>query len=232
VKQGDTYRLVSFDVGNFRQAWRDGEEVLLIIEVFKDGRGYYSIMNFSLNQSVDVQVLGEPVLVAFDEPGAKEEEIKGYGIDRRNIIGYSIYRNDKRLNDQVLERGDYSMERNVHIRPVFRGGYETVYSSQSLCHSSIDAKSLPTVLKVLPNPFTESIVLSYYIPRANKVELQIYDVSGRLIRRVCSEMCNPGHHVSVWDATDDTGKSVPVGIYFARFTTSDYESIKKLILLR
>ncbi len=118
-------------------------------------------MNFSLDQSVGVRVLGEPVLVAFDEPGAKEQVAKEYGIDSGSIIGYSIYRIDKRLNDQVLERGDYSMDRNVSIRPVFRGGYETVYSSQGPCHSSLYVKSLPTVLEVSPNPFTESIVLSY-----------------------------------------------------------------------
>jgi len=232
ARQGDVYRLISFDVGNFKQPWHDGEEVMLIIEALKEGRAYFSVVDFSLDAGMDIQGLSEVVFVPICESVLEKEVMKWHGIDNNTIIGYSIYRANKRLNEQVLEWGNSSRECSVHVRLVIRGGYETVYSSQVLNDSSLDSESFPTALTVSPNPFIGSTALSYYIPQSNRVELQIYDVSGRLVQSLIDEMCNPGHHMLVWDATDDAGKTVPVGIYFVRFATSDYERIEKLILLR
>jgi hypothetical protein len=67
---------------------------------------------------------------------------------------------------------------------------------------------------VFPNPFQRSVgVLFVDLPR-NGVRLDIFDVSGRLVRSL-EHPGSAGEAVVVWDGRDAAGNSVPDGVYFA-----------------
>ena len=73
-----------------------------------------------------------------------------------------------------------------------------------------------TTIRILPNtpnPFRESTDLLFEIGRAGNVELSIYDISGRLIRRWTLNASSPGIHSVRWDGTNDAGESVASGVY-------------------
>lgn len=78
-----------------------------------------------------------------------------------------------------------------------------------------------------PNPFNPVTRISYYVPKAEFVELTVYDVAGKLVAELVSSVKQAGEHVVEWDA-----RGMPSGIYFYRLQVSDFSQTKKVILLK
>ena len=56
---------------------------------------------------------------------------------------------------------------------------------------------------------------------ATGVELAVYDVAGRLQKRLDSRaIAVPGSYSVAWDGTDENGRRVPAGVYFYRLVTA------------
>ncbi|KPK70592.1 hypothetical protein AMJ87_08640 [candidate division WOR_3 bacterium SM23_60] len=106
-----------FDVGNFVSAWQPGEALIVIIEAVKQGSAYCAVVDCALDDANDIQELGMVELVPIHEV-------------QDNVIGYSMYRNGERVNEEILVA--FPAEEGVVVRPVIKGGYETVYGSQSV----------------------------------------------------------------------------------------------------
>ncbi len=83
-----------------------------------------------------------------------------------------------------------------------------------------------------PNPFNPATTISYQIPRAGHVELNIYDVSGRLVRKLVDSQKSEGLHSVEWNGKDNSSRSVSSGIYFYRMKSSDFVETKRMVLLR
>jgi hypothetical protein len=84
-----------------------------------------------------------------------------------------------------------------------------------------------------PNPFNPSTTISYYLPESCPVTLEIYDVSGRLVRRLLDrEMKESGLHGTAWDGHDAKGNRVQSGLYFYRIEAGKRTLSKKMVLLR
>jgi hypothetical protein len=67
-----------------------------------------------------------------------------------------------------------------------------------------------------PNPFRDAAVIRYASPSESLVSLEIYDLSGRLVRSLLDDEVPPGYHSVIWDGRDDAGAEVGSGVYFAR----------------
>jgi glucose/arabinose dehydrogenase len=84
-----------------------------------------------------------------------------------------------------------------------------------------------------PNPFSDQTALRFDLPVASKVDLVIYDVRGRLVRRAIDNRTMPaGRHGWVWNGKSDAGASVGAGIYFYRLQTPQYSATKKTVISR
>jgi len=84
-----------------------------------------------------------------------------------------------------------------------------------------------------PNPFNPSTTIAFELPRATEVSLDIYDLQGRLVRRLLDE--SPyisGNHKQVWDGRNAGGQTTASGVYFYRFTAGDQKRVGKLTLLK
>jgi serine protease AprX len=64
------------------------------------------------------------------------------------------------------------------------------------------------------------------------VTLTIYDVSGRLVRRLADGPRPPGDHVVAWDGLDDRGIAVATGVYYYRVSVGGSSASKKVVLIR
>jgi hypothetical protein len=75
--------------------------------------------------------------------------------------------------------------------------------------------------------------IAFGITRTEKVEVKIYDVTGRLVRTVADRIF-PAHqeHVVTWDGTNDSGRPVARGVYFYQLRTPSFTSQKKVTVLR
>jgi hypothetical protein len=63
------------------------------------------------------------------------------------------------------------------------------------------------------------------------VEVAIYSVNGRLVRRISEVMCS-GESSLTWDGRDDGGARAASGVYFARVKAEEDTGKGKLVLVR
>jgi hypothetical protein len=91
-------------------------------------------------------------------------------------------------------------------------------------------------LAALPNPFNPRTDLAFSLPQAGRVRVDLYDVSGRRLRRLADGEFTAGDHRLPWDGRDDRGHYQPSGVYFARLeltgATGPRLGMAKLILVR
>jgi len=84
------------------------------------------------------------------------------------------------------------------------------------------AKGLPPAelasldLHNAPNPFNPSTVFKFNLARAGRVEVRIYDASGRLIQELDGGTMSAGPRQLTWNGRDLRGAGVASGVYFYR----------------
>ncbi len=233
ARQDDQYRLISFDVGNFRQPWMNGKEMVLIIEATKHGKGYFAVVDFALDQGVDIQrVPGDVVLMPIPDPIATGNTIQWSRIDNDNVVGYSLYRDGNRVNDKVLARNEYRLEGDIVVKPVIKGGYETVYGSRGMQSSPKENIPISYAFNIHPNPFVRQTRIDYALPKQTSVEIVIYDVAGRKIKTLVSEIQKTGYYSMTWDGVDGRSRRISSGIYFIRFVAAEFQTYDKILFVK
>lgn len=83
-----------------------------------------------------------------------------------------------------------------------------------------------------PNPFNSQTVISFSLAAPSRVELAIFDISGRLVRNLLTDKLNYGNHRIIWDGKNNDGRDVASGTYLYRLNSGDKSTAKKMILLR
>ncbi len=84
-----------------------------------------------------------------------------------------------------------------------------------------------------PNPFNPRTTLSFDLAQTGRVELGVYDLQGRRVRVLVSEMLPAGRHEVMWDGLDNRGRALSSGLYFARALLPDGSTAaRKLTLVR
>ncbi len=87
-------------------------------------------------------------------------------------------------------------------------------------------------LQNYPNPFSPVTTIRYSIAGVERVEIAIFDVGGRRVRTLVSEVKAPGAYTAVWDGRNDAGAPVAPGIHFCRMKAGTFGSVKKMLLVR
>jgi hypothetical protein len=83
-----------------------------------------------------------------------------------------------------------------------------------------------------PNPFNPTTTISFTLEQSSRVSLQVFDVSGRVVRDLASEALGPGYHHRHWDGRDNAGRRVASGVYFYRLAVGDFSQVRKMVMLK
>jgi parallel beta-helix repeat protein len=90
-----------------------------------------------------------------------------------------------------------------------------------------------------PNPFNPSTKIKYATPFVSNVSLEIYDITGRVVKSFEVNAQNSGNYEFVWDGTNITGSRVASGIYFYKLKAQSlegngkvFEKTAKLLLMK
>lgn len=83
-----------------------------------------------------------------------------------------------------------------------------------------------------PNPFFSSTVINYALPKKSKIELEIYDKSGRQIAILLNKEQKSGYYTVNWDIKDVSKNKLPNGVYFYQLKTGDFTETKKMVIVR
>ncbi len=89
-----------------------------------------------------------------------------------------------------------------------------------------------SILDINPNPFCTKTHIYYDIAVQTSVEIVVYDVSGRQVKTLLSGEHAPGCYSTVWDGTDDIGRTLPSGIYFIKLEAGNHCAQNKILLIK
>jgi hypothetical protein len=83
-----------------------------------------------------------------------------------------------------------------------------------------------------PNPFNGSTVIEFELPQDALVDLDIYDIGGRLVKKLGSRLYPAGENSIIWDGRNNYNENVSSGIYLFRFSSGNTVEIKQMTLLK
>jgi len=92
------------------------------------------------------------------------------------------------------------------------------------------SSEVPSAFKVYqnyPNPFNPETKIKFDVPEKSFVSLKVYDVSGKEIANVFSGNVNAGKFEANWNASEYS-----TGVYFMKFASDKYSSVKKIVLAK
>lgn len=90
----------------------------------------------------------------------------------------------------------------------------------------------PVALEPLaPNPCVTGTAIAYTLAVPDRVDLAVFDVAGRRIRRLPSGLATAGRHVTRWDVRNDTGARVAAGVYVIALQTGGRTECRRVVVL-
>lgn len=161
-----------------------------------------------------------------------ETRVDMYEVEKRTESGrYRVYRKIEPLrtverHQEYLVTDDWSGRNVVYYR------LRKVTSDGTVLFSDEVPIGLEAILNFglednVPNPFTDSTEVRYTLTKRTRVELIVYDMSGREVAELVHERQAPGEYSVRFDATD-----LPGGMYFYKMKTDAGSLTKKMYLAR
>jgi hypothetical protein len=98
--------------------------------------------------------------------------------------------------------------------------YEILFPNQLVMHSAY------------PNPFNPSTTINYNIPYDSNVMITIKDIRGRVVSTLYNNYYYHGKGSKRWDGKDNSGSSLPTGIYMYNIQTDREIKTGKILLLK
>jgi hypothetical protein len=114
--------------------------------------------------------------------------------------------------------------------------FNNVQSAYGKYAEARPARILPNMFDLrpnYPNPFRTITTIRYSIPIETRVDLCVYNLQGRLMRRIINaQKTDPGFYKAIWDGKDDFGRSVASGPYVYRLVSPQTVKTHIMILAR
>ena len=111
--------------------------------------------------------------------------------------------------------------------------YNPVYiSTMSDASNGIDSPFSYNLQQNYPNPFNPETTIEYEIAKTGHTTLQVFDISGRLVKQLVNGVTKEGSNEATWDGTNESGQSVGSGVYLYRLTAPEFMSTRKMLLSR
>jgi hypothetical protein len=98
---------------------------------------------------------------------------------------------------------------------------------------AISTPALPvTLYQNHPNPFNPQTVIRFYLPEAQEISLEVYDVAGERVARLAEGKREKGYHEVTWDGRSGAGTVCSAGVYFSRLVAGKSTISRKMVIMR
>jgi hypothetical protein len=89
------------------------------------------------------------------------------------------------------------------------------------------------LMPLRPNPLSSAARLGFVLPVRAATDLAVYDASGRLVRRLVSQVLDAGAHAITWDGLDSAGRLTPSGVYLLELVQpGQLRAVQKATIVR
>ncbi|MFC1493471.1 T9SS type A sorting domain-containing protein [candidate division KSB1 bacterium] len=90
-----------------------------------------------------------------------------------------------------------------------------------------------TLLQNYPNPFNPSTTISFSLPKAERVTVEIFNMLGQKVRTLVSnDLRAPGTNRIVFDGLNDSGGRLASGVYIYRLRSGNFTKSKKMVMIK
>jgi len=105
---------------------------------------------------------------------------------------------------------------------------------ENLIITSIGDQSKPNQdgINVFPNPATSEVSVSFKLENESNIGVNIYDVTGKLIRQLFEGKQGAGEKTMVWDGNIENGRRADTGIYLIKIEAGNQTMVSKVSLVR
>ncbi len=159
-------------------------------------------------------------------------DLAGYRVALRDTAADSVYYFDIRdvgldpgpVQEHVLDSIAHSLPIQVSVSAYDDNYNESIFTEEVLVEAPVVAVNgavVPTSARLhpaLPNPASRTTLLRFELPRPGRVVLEIFDIEGRLVRRLLADRLGAGAGSASWDAMDHRSQLAPAGVYLARLS--------------
>jgi len=92
-----------------------------------------------------------------------------------------------------------------------------------------------TLLPNYPNPFNPETWIPYQLKEAAEVKLMLYDVRGRVVRRLAignqpAGVYRSRDRAAYWDGRNERGQFVATGVYFCTLAAGDFSATRRMLV--
>ena len=150
------------------------------------------------------------------------DDFSAFVIDSFRVYRVGDFDNDGK--DEIYGR-NYTNDENNRKEIWGDGG-----TSASTPYETIPSKY--TLNQNYPNPFNPNTIINYQVQLSGDIELSIFDIKGRKIRKLVNEQKPVGDYQIKWDGTNDSGAPLSSGQYFYQLKVGYFTSTKKMVLLK
>ncbi|MBN1504981.1 MAG: metallophosphoesterase [Candidatus Eisenbacteria bacterium] len=85
---------------------------------------------------------------------------------------------------------------------------------------------------VFPNPFEAATSIKFSLAESGPVTLSVFDLQGRLVKRILTADLSTGTHRYDWDGTDADSRPVAPGLYLYQLSAAGQTVTRKALLLK
>jgi hypothetical protein len=136
----------------------------------------------------------------------------------------------------VTNDGSYGVHNAKYAIGILQKSMDIITGVETV---SYDLPETYTLTQNFPNPFNPTTEIQFGVPRDSKVQILIYDILGRKVKRLVDNSVAPGTYKATWDGRDDNGLGVASGVYLYRIVAKsssvsgqDFVLTKKMILMK
>ncbi|MCD6501765.1 T9SS type A sorting domain-containing protein, partial [bacterium] len=158
---------------------------------------------------------GERCLSVFNETGSFELYLSEKGTMRFDA-GEDTYRMDGNGRSYILRGiGEFSLEAGLY-------------------KLALDVLPSEFALRgALPNPFNATTRIEFDVPTEADVQIKIFDLQGRLVKKLVDGEVQAGVHSVVWDGRTDSGSEAASGVYFYKMSAGNsFNQSKRMMLIK
>jgi hypothetical protein len=199
------------------------------IEDFDDIRGMYDYDRNGQIQGVQTEVDGLLAALKARLPLDDAGEVVTMRKDSLKV---------KNRPDLIQGVWNYYLVKTDRSRGIHNTKYAVRLLYKALGWTPLDVEQTPgmpteyALNQNYPNPFNPTTSISFSMPHDGQVLLQVFDVTGALVKTLIDQSIRAGNMQTTWDGTNLSGNKVASGVYLYRMAAGNFVTAKKMVLMK
>ncbi len=139
---------------------------------------------------------------------------------------------DESLENQLLQTGFSSLATNYEGSGIF---YDNLAFEECDDATGVPeglGQALTRMGQSAPNPFTHSTRIEFALRQPTRIDLSVFDISGRHVTTLSRSEYDAGPHHVIWDGLTADGARAPSGAYLYVLKTGEGTTSGRMILAR